>query len=76
MKKQLSLPFEEPIGPGWKGKRYLLCSDGVWHLVLDIMEDGRANTQCCADAFIVPQPQVSTAGMCAECTQLQFAVKK
>lgn len=75
-KRQLNLPFEEQIGPGWVGKRYLLCSDNTWHLVLDIMGDGRVNTQCCADAFLVPQPECSNASMCNECSQLQFAPKK
>lgn len=72
--RQLQLPFEEPHEPGWKGKRYLLCDDGVWHLVLAILDGYVADTQCCANVHIVkPTPDNDqNHSMCPECSKLQF----
>lgn len=67
----------ENLLPGFKGKRYGLCSDGMWHLVLRILPDGRVDTQCAADAFVEqPQPSGSTTPMCQECSALQFVNPK
>ncbi len=72
---QQELPFEQ-FGPGWRGKRYLFCSDGLWHTTLEIGADLRAETQCCADAFVVlPVPDGSTAPTCEECSRLFLAMK-
>lgn len=74
---QQELPFEEPLQAGWQGKRYLLCSDGQWHLVLRILDGDMADTQCCEDVeVILPPPDDSKEPMCTECTKLQFAPKK
>lgn len=73
---QQELPFEN-FRPGWQGKRYLLCTDGYWHLTLGILDGLVADTQCCADARVVlPVPEGSTAPTCETCVQLQFNPKK
>jgi len=75
--QQQELPFEEQLRPGWQGKRYLLCTDGVWHLALRILAGGVVDTQCCADAqAILPPPEGSTEQMCQDCVKLHFAPKK
>lgn len=75
--QQQELPFEAPLRAGWAGKRYLLCSDTQWHLVLSILDGARADTQCCADvAVVLPQPDGSRELMCSECVALHFAPKK
>lgn len=72
---QQDLPFEAPLQPGWRGKRYLLCTDGKWHLVLSILDDGRADTQCCEDTHVsLPLPDASQEPMCETCVKLQFSV--
>jgi hypothetical protein len=75
--QQQELPFEEPLQPGWQGKRYLLCNDGQWHLVLRILDGDMADTQCCADVeVILPPASGSREPMCQECVRLHFAPKK
>jgi len=74
---QQDLPFERPLEPGWQGKRYLLCSDGVWHLVLGIRDGNVADTQCCEDVDVqLPLPEGSTEPMCETCVKLHFDSKK
>lgn len=77
---QQELPFEDyeaPVEPGWRGKRYLLCSDGLWHLVLEVHPNLMADTQCCADANVVlPVPSGDASPMCETCVKLHFAPKK
>lgn len=74
---QQELPFEEHLEPGWQGKRYLLCTDGKWHLVTRILPGNVADTQCCEDAQVVlPVPTGSDAPMCSTCTSLHFNPKK
>lgn len=74
---QQELPFDEPLRPGWKGRRYLLCSDGLWHLVLFIHDAEMADTQCCADVYVrLPPPSDSREPMCETCTKLHFAPKQ
>lgn len=74
--QQQELPFEEPLQPGWAGKRYLLCTDGQWHLILRILDGDMADTQCCADVEVVlPPPDGSREAMCPECVKLHFAPK-
>lgn len=75
--QQQELPFDERLQAGWAGKRYLLCTDGVWHLALRILDGNVVDTQCCADAqAILPLPDGSQEPMCQECVKLQFAPKK
>jgi hypothetical protein len=75
--KQLPLPFDSEFVPGWKGNRYLRCSDNQWHLVLEIREGGVADTQCCEDVKISDQPTTDARGlpMCETCVNLQFPKK-
>lgn len=69
---QQELPFEN-FEPGWQGKRYLLCTDGQWHLVLRILPGLVADTQCCEDAHVVlPPPNGTVEPMCSQCTSLHF----
>jgi hypothetical protein len=70
--RQLQLPLGEFV-PGWKGKRYLLCSDGVWHLVLEIRADYVAETQCGADVTVAQQEEHSQHPMCSDCAAIQGA---
>lgn len=76
--QQVELPFDAQFSPGWRGYRYLLCSDFQWHLVLSINEGGAADTQCCADVTLSAHPTISsdTEPMCQECVALQFPEKK
>lgn len=75
--QQQELPFEESLQPGWQGKRYLLCTDGVWHLALRILDGNVVDTQCCAGVeAILPPPEGSRERMCDECVKLHFAPKK
>ena len=78
---QQDLPFSENFVPGWSGKRYLLCSDGAWHLVLEIRDGMVVDTQCCADATLVyPVPEGDDRRvhlpMCKECVALHFPPAK
>ena len=74
---QQELPFDEQLEPGWQGKRYLLCTDGKWHLVTRILPGNVADTQCCEDAqVILPVPTGSSELMCETCTSLHFNPKK
>ena len=76
---QMNLPFDpEGIAIGWRGKRYLLCSDGVWHLVLEIREGLVADTQCCENVKVVlPRPDAPEAlPPCNICATLQYAQPK
>lgn len=76
MGKQLPLPFDQTLAPGWTGKRYLLCTDGAWHLVVAIRDNMVADTQCCEDVQVVlPVPDHDTSPMCGQCTSLQFGPK-
>lgn len=72
--KQQELPFGEDFKPGWKGKRYLLCTDGTWHLVLEIHPGLIADSQCCSDTTVVlPVPTLDAGSpMCPDCVSLQF----
>lgn len=64
------------MGPGFVGKQYGFCSDNVWHLVLAVMEDSTADTQCCADVKILPySPGIELHPICQECWALQFGAK-
>lgn len=75
---QQDLPFGEDFRPGWTGKRYLLCTDGVWHLILAIHPNLMADSQCCSDTTVVlPVPDsVADAPMCQECAKLHFPPAK
>lgn len=65
------------IAPGFVGKRYGLCTDGSWHLVLTVHESGTADVQCSADATLVyPQPTDNDLPMCKECVELHFGTKR
>lgn len=70
--RQLQLPLGEFV-PGWHGKRYLLCSDGVWHLVLEVGAEYRAETQCGADVMVAQQEERSNHPLCQECAAIQGA---
>ena len=74
MGKQLSLPFEEPVLPGWTGKQYMFCNDGLWHLVLSVREEMVADTQCCEDVRLLDTNE-KDAPICPTCAQLQFGRK-
>lgn len=76
--KQLPLPFEGAFVEGWKGKRYLKCDDGMWHLVFEIREGRTAETQCCEDVRVAVNPTSSEGNfpMCQVCTELQYPEKK
>lgn len=71
--KQLPLPFDDEYVDGWEGYRYLLCDDGMWHLVLKVYKARVVDTQCSADARIVKQVQRTGASMCPTCTAIQAA---
>lgn len=72
--QQVELPFDAQFSPGWTGRRYLKCSDGLWHLVMAIYEDRVADTQCCADVTIADSPTIGAGAcpMCMTCADLQF----
>ncbi len=76
--QQQELPFWEDFKPGWKGKRYLLCTDGVWHLILEIHPNLMADSQCCSDTTVVlPVPEFDTSSpTCPDCVRLQFPPAK
>lgn len=76
--RQQELPFGENFGPGWQGKRYLFCTDGVWHLTLAIRDGLIADTQCGVDAKVVlPVPENDPGSlMCKECVALHFPPMK
>lgn len=66
---------EERFEPGWQGKRYLICSDNKWHLVLAIHEGLVGDTQCCEDVTVLPLSSANSQPMCETCVQLQFSKK-
>lgn len=75
--QQQDLPFGESFGPGWTGKRYLLCTDGKWHLTIGILPGLVADTQCGEDTkVILPVPEQATEPMCPTCVQLQTTMHK
>jgi hypothetical protein len=76
--KQMPLPFDQEFVPGWKGARYLKCTDGKWHLVLEIREGRVADTQCCEDVRLHESPTSDEGNfpMCEVCVSLQFPEKK
>jgi hypothetical protein len=77
--RQLDLPFDpDAVFVGWKGKRYLLCTDDQWHLVLEIRDEGVADTQCCENVQVVlPVPEgQGDSPMCQTCVKLQFTANK
>jgi len=71
--KQMPLPFDGKFVEGWKGSRYLKCTDDQWHLVLEIREGRVADTQCCENVKIHERPTSSEDNfpMCQECVKLQ-----
>lgn len=63
--------------PGYEGKRYGKCSDGVWHLVLKIYADGMTDTLCAVDVTVAqPQPTNDISIMCDECIELHLGKAK
>lgn len=77
LKREPSVPLwqqaAQEMAPGFVGKRYGLCTDNTWHLVLRVYESNTADVQCSADATLVyPQPSGSDAPMCRECVNLHF----
>lgn len=71
--RQLPLPFDAEFVAGWEGYRYLMCDDGLWHLVLKVYAARVVDTQCSADARLIKQVPHSDAAMCPECTAIQAA---
>lgn len=68
----------DELTEGWQGKRYLLCSDLRWHLVLEIREGMVADTQCCEDVHVIqPQPESPNSNpLCETCAKIHFATSK
>lgn len=62
---------ESALVPGWKGKRYGLCTDSQWHLILEILLNGIVDTLCCADVQLVDEIKgKEDSPMCEECMKL------
>lgn len=71
--RQLELSFPG-FKPGWTGWRYLLCTDGTWHLVTAILDEMVADTLCCSDTAVqTPLPSNGHHPMCQECSKLHFS---
>jgi len=66
---------DRPFVPGYVGKRYGVCDDKQWHLILKIYEDGMTDVICSENVRVV-QPQPPTEGndypMCKDCVNLHF----
>jgi hypothetical protein len=64
-----------PFVPGYSGKRYGVCDDKIWHLVLKVYDDGMTDVQCSENVRVV-QPQPPTEDndfpMCEKCVLLHF----
>lgn len=62
----------QELVPGFVGKRYALCSDGLSHLILAVLDNGTVDTQCCEDV------QLAKPGMgelCRVCWDIQWGNK-
>lgn len=73
--RQLKLPLGEFV-PGWKGKRCLLCTDGKWHVVLEIRKGYQAETQCAEDTKVAQQEDKSEHPMCELCATLAWKPRR
>ena len=70
---------DKPFIPGYVGKRYGVCDDSQWHLVMKVYEDGMTDVLCSDNVRVVmPQPpsENSTLPMCKECVKLHFGSPK
>ncbi len=59
----------QELVPGFKGKRYALCNDGLHHLILAVTADGTIDTQCCADVELADGDSPT---LCTTCWEIQF----
>lgn len=73
----LSARARSALVPGWKGKRYWACSDGQWHLILEILMSGIVDTLCGADVTLRDDTEHNADDpMCEECLKLHGWVRK
>ena len=70
--RQLKLPYTD-LQPGWKGWKWLLCSDSHWHLVSAIQSGYVADTLCAEDLRVVTQENPNNHPMCKGCCEVQAA---
>lgn len=70
--RQLKLPYTD-LQPGWKGWKWLLCSDNKWHLVTAIYDEYVANTLCADDLKVAEQVNPNDHPMCNTCCEVQAA---
>jgi len=73
-KHEPSVFAREPF-PGFTGKRYWICDDSQYHLVMKVYEDGMTDVLC-SENIRVLQPQPADPGgktpMCKACVALHF----
>lgn len=75
--KQPAVEALPALVPGYEGKRYGMCSDGLWHLVMKIYADGMTDTLCAVDVTVVqPQPTNDISIMCDECVEIHLGKKR
>ncbi len=64
---------------GFKGKRYGVCVDGLWHLVLEMPAErpGAVEVQCGMVEYLdMNNPYRADAGVCQECLELHALSNK
>ena len=71
--KSLQERAAQPLQPGFVGKRYAFCSDGKYHLILSILDNGVVDTQCSTDVALVKDVG---GELCKECWEIQFGKYK
>ena len=74
-----STPFVREPFPGFVGKRYWVCNDKQWHLVMQVYDDGMTDVLCSENVQVL-QPQPNTTNddlpMCKTCVELHFGSNK
>jgi hypothetical protein len=68
----------EPF-PGFTGKRYWVCDDQQWHLVMKVYDGGMTDVLCSENVQVLqPQPDTRNADppMCKVCVELHFGNNK
>lgn len=65
----------KPFIPGYEGRRYGVCDDKAWHLILKIHDCGMTDVLCSENVRVVqPQPPTESSDfpMCKLCVNLHF----
>lgn len=66
---------DRPFVAGYVGKRYGVCDDNVWHLVMKVYDDGMTDVLCSENVRVIqPQPpsENNNLPMCKDCVNLHF----